>query len=115
MTSAQASDIINLERLENLGDAFLKFATCVYLLEKFPNLNEGTLTLIKGKIVGNRNLYYCGEARTIPGMIKNQQFNNGISPSYSVCRYLQEAILKKKVTIKQITLALIVKYIQIFI
>jgi len=62
--------MFNLERLETLGDSYLKFITSLYLYQTFPMLREGQLTAIKGKIIGNRNLFYCGNKRGIPGRIK---------------------------------------------
>jgi len=54
--------------------------------------SEGQLTILKGKIIGNRNLYYCGENKDIPGRIKNDAFvamSNFIAPAFTVLRPLQ--------------------------
>jgi len=61
---------------------------------------EGQLTAIKGKIIGNRNLFYCGNKRDIPGRIKNDAFepnSNFIAPAYTVLRPLQEILLHESV------------------
>jgi endoribonuclease Dicer len=92
--------MFNLERLETLGDSYLKFITSLYLYQTFPMLREGQLTAIKGKIIGNRNLFYCGNKRGIPGRIKNDAFvptSNFIAPAYTVLRPLQEILLHESV------------------
>ncbi|XP_039299441.1 endoribonuclease Dicer-like [Nilaparvata lugens] len=70
LTTASAHDIFNLERLETLGDSFLKYAVSLLLFIRFPELSEGQLTMIKGKVIGNRNLYYCGEQKGLGSIIK---------------------------------------------
>ncbi|KAK7865819.1 hypothetical protein R5R35_001277 [Gryllus longicercus] len=57
LTCACSNDALNLERLETLGDSFLKFASSLFLFLRYPKLDEGKLTQVKGKIVGNRNLF----------------------------------------------------------
>jgi len=46
--------------METYGDSFLKFAVSLVLFDAFPLDNEGVLTEIKMKMVGNRNLLYAG-------------------------------------------------------
>jgi endoribonuclease Dicer len=70
LTSSSANDILNLERLETLGDSFLKLMSSLYLFRRYELVNEGKLTCIKGKLVGNRNLYYIGDARKLGGLMK---------------------------------------------
>lgn len=53
--------MFNYERLETYGDSFLKFATSLVLFDAFELENEGVLTELKMKIVGNRNLLYVGK------------------------------------------------------
>lgn len=92
--------MFDLERLETLGDSYLKFVTSLYLFHKFPYYSEGYLTAIKGKIIGNRNLYYCGAKKNIPGRIKNDAFvprSNFIAPAYTVPRSLQAQLLEDSV------------------
>ncbi|XP_075169529.1 endoribonuclease Dcr-2 [Haematobia irritans] len=59
LTTAGANDIFDMERFELLGDAFLKFSISLFLANKFTNWNEGFLTIVKGRLVSNRNLLYC--------------------------------------------------------
>jgi endoribonuclease Dicer len=70
LTSASANDIVNLERFETLGDSFLKIMSSLYLFKHHKNMNEGELTCLKGKHIGNRNLYYCGKHRKLGGLMK---------------------------------------------
>ncbi|XP_052740940.1 endoribonuclease Dicer isoform X2 [Bicyclus anynana] len=75
LTTINSHDTFNLERAETLGDSFLKFAATLYLFHKFPALDEGQLTNIKGRLIGNRNLYYAGERAQLGGRMKVEQFS----------------------------------------
>ncbi|CAG9860697.1 unnamed protein product [Phyllotreta striolata] len=70
LTSAKANDIVNLERLETLGDSFIKYMTTVYIYLRFPQYDEGRSTALKGKMVSNRNLFYLARRRRITGCIR---------------------------------------------
>jgi len=70
LTSASANDIMNLERMETLGDSFLKLISSLYLFKHHKRMNEGELTCIKGRHIGNCNLYYCGVKRRLGGLMK---------------------------------------------
>ncbi|XP_060820377.1 endoribonuclease Dicer-like isoform X2 [Bombus pascuorum] len=94
-------DAFNLERLETLGDSYLKFITSLFLYNEFPKHGEGYLTALKGKIIGNRNLYYCGVKKNIPGCVKVDSFipsSNFIAPAYTVYRQIQDVLLYAKVS-----------------
>jgi len=43
LTLSNASDGFNLERLEMLGDSFLKHAVTVYLYCTYPDAHEGSI------------------------------------------------------------------------
>lgn len=75
LTTSSSGDIFNMELLEVLGDAFLKFSVSLYLIQRHPEWTEGFLTTIKGQIVGNRNLCYSAIRHNIPGMIKASHFS----------------------------------------
>ncbi|KAH8257984.1 hypothetical protein KR038_003610, partial [Drosophila bunnanda] len=79
LTSAGCSDIFDMERLELLGDSFLKLSATLYLTSKYPNWGEGTLTQVKSKLVSNRNLLYCLSEKDIPTRISNSLF----APKYT--------------------------------
>jgi dsRNA-specific ribonuclease len=58
-TTSSARDSVNSERLETLGDAFLKWSVSEFLFDKtveMPELTEGHLTSLKGQLVSNYNL-----------------------------------------------------------
>lgn len=82
LTTAAAGDVFSLEKVEILGDAFLKFSVSFYLFYKYPERHEGFLTATKNFIINNRNLYYCGLKTGIPGLMKPFKFdvNNWLPP-----------------------------------
>lgn len=54
--AAENPDTPDNERLEFFGDSVLKFVTSEYLLERFPNYNEGQLTEIRSVLVSAKTL-----------------------------------------------------------
>lgn len=75
ITPHSSSDVFDMERLEVLGDAFLKFSISFYLIHAHPTWHEGFLTTAKGKLVSNRNLCYHAISNNLPGIIKGNRFN----------------------------------------
>lgn len=75
ITSASSADVFHNEILEVLGDAFLKFSTSLYLIQRHIDWHEGFLTTIKSQMVGNRNLCYSAMRHGLPGMVKVHKFN----------------------------------------
>ena len=65
VTLAKAEDIMNMENLEVLGDAFLKFSSSIFLYyksledreEEYHHKDEGEMTMERSSIVSNRHLY----------------------------------------------------------
>lgn len=102
LMSAKGNDIVNFERLETLGDSFLKVSVTLYLFLKYPHLNEGRLTNIKGRIIGNRNLFYIGKRINIGGMIKLSDFSpksEWLLPGFCVPEIIQNKIRNKKLSV----------------
>ena len=78
LTLANANDRWNMERLEILGDAFLKYSVTVFFYYKMTNLprsrehrhqriyNEGDLTCARSRVVGNHNLYQVAKTLKLP-------------------------------------------------
>lgn len=98
ITTAQSGDVFHMELYEVLGDAFLKFGISLYLLGKHANWHEGNLTQMKGQIVGNRNLFYCGQMLGLPGIIKVNNFipkNDWQPPMLSVDASVKVSICMK--------------------
>ncbi|XP_023246881.1 endoribonuclease Dicer [Copidosoma floridanum] len=80
LTAKMSNDFFDLERSETLGDSFLKYAVSLYLFQNYPNFGEGSMTYLKGKLVGNLNLYYCGENKKLGGRMKIEDFVPSTSP-----------------------------------
>lgn len=74
-TTAAAGDVFSLEKIEILGDAFLKFSVSLYLFYRYPERHEGFLSATKNFIINNRNLYYCGLKTGVPGLMKSFKFD----------------------------------------
>ncbi|RDD42015.1 Endoribonuclease Dicer [Trichoplax sp. H2] len=75
LTLAEAEDDINLERLEFLGDSFLKFIIAANLFISHPKYHEGQLTNELTKIVRNDNLLKLGKSTPICEYIIGKPFN----------------------------------------
>lgn len=60
LTLSNASDGFNLERLEMLGDSFLKHAITTYLFCTYPDAHEGRLSYMRSKKV--RRVMMCYKA-----------------------------------------------------
>ena len=56
MTTPSGNPLVNYERLENLGDALLKYAVSMHLFLKYPKLHEGQLSVMRMQMVNNRIL-----------------------------------------------------------
>ena len=56
LTTEKCNELFSLERLEVLGDAFLKFAVGRRLFLLHNSLDEGQLTKKRSNIVNNSNL-----------------------------------------------------------
>ncbi|XP_060808099.1 endoribonuclease Dcr-1 [Amyelois transitella] len=65
LTMSNANDGINLERLETIGDSFLKFAITAYLYCAHPTVHEGKLSHMRSKQVSNLNLYRLGRNKRL--------------------------------------------------
>nr|7W0A_A Chain A, Dicer-2, isoform A [Drosophila melanogaster]7W0A_E Chain E, Dicer-2, isoform A [Drosophila melanogaster]7W0B_A Chain A, Dicer-2, isoform A [Drosophila melanogaster]7W0C_A Chain A, Dicer-2, isoform A [Drosophila melanogaster]7W0D_A Chain A, Dicer-2, isoform A [Drosophila melanogaster]7W0D_F Chain F, Dicer-2, isoform A [Drosophila melanogaster]7W0E_A Chain A, Dicer-2, isoform A [Drosophila melanogaster]8HF0_A Chain A, Dicer-2, isoform A [Drosophila melanogaster]8HF0_D Chain D, Dic len=74
ITASSAADVFDMERLEILGNSFLKLSATLYLASKYSDWNEGTLTEVKSKLVSNRNLLFCLIDADIPKTLNTIQF-----------------------------------------
>ncbi|KAI3386226.1 hypothetical protein SNEBB_000633 [Seison nebaliae] len=75
LTLRSAGDAFDLERVELLGDSFLKFSSAIYLFLKFPRENEGVLSLLRSKLISNQTLAYLGKRRHIPNYMQSTEFH----------------------------------------
>ncbi|XP_063958969.1 endoribonuclease Dicer-like [Lytechinus pictus] len=79
LTMSNSSDGFNLERLEMLGDSFLKQAVTVYLYCSYPHLDEGKLSFLRSKQVSNFNLYCLGEKKKLAHKMQVSLFDPSIN------------------------------------
>lgn len=92
ITASSSGDIFDSERLEVLGDAFLKFGVSMYLIQTHSNWHEGHLTSVKGQLVSNRNLFYLAHRWRLPGMLKINKFapkDDWLPPMVRVPEFVQ--------------------------
>ena len=75
LTTKSAGDSIDLERLETLGDSFLKFSTTVHLYSNRLTAHEGRLSAARSRRVGNLNLYRLANRRRITDTIFSSMFD----------------------------------------
>ncbi len=76
LTPKSATDSIDLERLETLGDSFLKFSATVFLYHDRTTAHEGVLSKARARRVCNRNLYILAQRREITSVM----FSSGFKP-----------------------------------
>ncbi|CAG9838636.1 unnamed protein product [Diabrotica balteata] len=104
-TCAKANDIVNLERLETLGDSFLKFISSVYIYLKFPQYNEGLATSLKGRLVSNKNLFYLAVRKNLQGIIKYHELSpqkEWLPPAFTIPSELSRRIENKELSLSSV-------------
>ncbi|XP_022888734.1 dicer-like protein 4 isoform X2 [Olea europaea var. sylvestris] len=74
LTTERCCEKFSLERLEVLGDAFLKFAVGIHLFLKNDALDEGQLTRKRSNIVNNSNLLKLATRNNLQVYIRDQSF-----------------------------------------
>ncbi|GER33663.1 dicer-like protein 4 [Striga asiatica] len=74
LTTERCGEHFSLERLEVLGDAFLKFAVGRHLFLKHDALDEGQLTKKRSNIVNNSNLVKLATKSNLQVYIRDQSF-----------------------------------------
>ncbi|CDP10524.1 unnamed protein product [Coffea canephora] len=74
LTTEKCSEHFSLERLEVLGDAFLKFAVGRRLFLLHNSLDEGQLTKKRSNIVNNSNLLNLAMRKNLQVYIRDQSF-----------------------------------------
>merc|ERR1719397_1797216 len=100
LTMSNSNDAINLERLETIGDSFLKYAITSFLFCQYPNIHEGKLSHLRSKQVSNLNLYQLGQARGLGQCMiatKFEPHDNWLPPCYHVPRELEQALIQSGV------------------
>ncbi|XP_046424425.1 endoribonuclease Dcr-1 isoform X2 [Neodiprion fabricii] len=100
LTMSNANDGINLERLETIGDSFLKYSITTYLYCTYDNIHEGKLSHLRSKQVSNLNLYRLGRRKVLgESMIatKFEPHDNWLPPCYYVPREIEQALIESGV------------------
>ncbi|PAA94453.1 hypothetical protein BOX15_Mlig011615g1, partial [Macrostomum lignano] len=94
LTASNAGDLMNLERLETVGDSLLKFAVTVSLYCTNPGLHEGGLTQLRSRQVSNSHLYLCAAAKGLGELIVANKFEpreNWLPPGLVLKQQQQQA------------------------
>lgn len=97
LTMSNANDGINLERLETIGDSFLKYAITAYLYCTHDIVHEGKLSHLRSKQVSNLNLYRLGKLKMFGERMISCKFephDNWLPPCYFVPHKLEKALIK---------------------
>ncbi|XP_064549175.1 endoribonuclease Dcr-1 [Drosophila montana] len=100
LTMSNANDGINLERLETIGDSFLKYAITTYLYITYENVHEGKLSHLRSKQVANLNLYRLGRRKRLGEYMiatKFEPHDNWLPPCYYVPKELEKALIEAKI------------------
>ncbi|EDV93031.1 endoribonuclease Dcr-1 [Drosophila grimshawi] len=100
LTMSNANDGINLERLETIGDSFLKYAITTYLYMTYENVHEGKLSHLRSKQVANLNLYRLGRRKRLGEYMiatKFEPHDNWLPPCYYVPKELEKALIEAKI------------------
>lgn len=85
LTTCSANDTFSLERLEVLGDSFVKYAISASVFFEHRHQNEGKLSFIRGLKVSNRQLLYLARHRDLPLYMITRTFNplsNWLPPGF---------------------------------
>ena len=73
LTTTHSADAFNLERLEMLGDAFLKLAVSLHLYCTYHDKDEGKLTQRKKRQISNLALFGVAERTSLAGYQQSTQ------------------------------------------
>ncbi|XP_022665652.1 endoribonuclease Dicer-like isoform X2 [Varroa destructor] len=96
LTMSNANDGVNLERLETVGDSFLKYAVTNYMYCAYPGVHEGKLSFLRSKQISNVNLYRLGRDKGFAGRMVATKFDpsdNWLPPGFCIPEGLEKAVL----------------------
>ncbi|GAB0099255.1 Endoribonuclease Dcr-1 [Sergentomyia squamirostris] len=100
LTMSNANDGINLERLETIGDSFLKYAITTYLYCTYEDVHEGKLSHLRSKQVSNLNLYRLGRRKMLGESMISTKFephDNWLPPCYYIPKKLEKALIEARI------------------
>ncbi|TRY73759.1 hypothetical protein TCAL_02552 [Tigriopus californicus] len=104
LTMSNANDAINLERLETIGDSFLKYAVTSALYLAYPDTPEGRLSHLRSKQVSNFYLYRLGRDKGLGECMiatKFEPHDNWLPPGYYVPKDLEKALIESGIPSSQ--------------
>lgn len=87
LTSKSSGDEFDLERLEMIGDSFLKLVISVKTYIKYPLFDEGKLTKMRSRIIQNLHLYQRAKKKKLPEFLRCDSFScksTWLPPCYTV-------------------------------
>lgn len=101
LTTEKCQERFSLERLEILGDAFLKYAVGRHLFLSHGSLDEGELTRRRSNAVNNVNLFKLATMKNLQVYIRDQpfdpyQFFAFGHPCPNICSKETEEIIHKR-------------------
>lgn len=105
LCTAKSNGLVNLERLETLGDSYLKLVSSLYILTKYPSFDEGKSTALKSKLISNRNLFYLGQVKNLGGYILDTDLfpeSQWLPPSFTVPRMTQQKMADRELSIRNL-------------
>ncbi|XP_057810425.1 endoribonuclease Dicer homolog 3a-like [Salvia miltiorrhiza] len=74
ITTQRCNESFSMERLELLGDSFLKYAVSCHLFLKYPEMCEGQLTSHRTRIISNSALHKFGTDRKLQEYVRDCPF-----------------------------------------
>ena len=81
LTTRQALFGFDLERLEMLGDSFLKAVVTIFLYYKYPHSHESILTTRRMQVISNKSLSRVAKSHRLQNIICNSHFGNTTTES----------------------------------
>ncbi|XP_022643620.1 endoribonuclease Dicer-like [Varroa destructor] len=100
LTPLHANDIVDSERLEVIGDSFLKIAVTLHLYQEYQKANEGELTGKRCRIISNINLLQHAVPKRIHEHVECRSFRvrvNFIPLSATEVEPLKGAAIKAEI------------------
>lgn len=94
LTTTHSGDAFDLERLEMLGDAFLKLAVSLHLFWTYQEKDEGKLTRRKNNQISNLALFRAARKKSLAGYQQCTQLahDNWCPTGWQISEIAQEAI-----------------------
>lgn len=99
LTAKSANDEFDLERLEMIGDSFLKYVISVKTYIKYPNFDEGKLTKLRSRLIQNLHLYQLAKKKKLGEFLNHTDFSSEktwLPPCYTIHEEVDERVLSVK-------------------